>query len=243
MTTSPSDSPASSIAAEYAVLKADSEQPSTGAGPHDPYHVLAAEFTETFERPGASHGESLVYVTGEQVISRLNRTLGFEGWSFRVLEHGMHVEADEAWVLGELRVLGGDVQDPIVRQQFGSQRIKRSRRDGAPLDIGFDLKAATTDCLKKCATLIGVGLYLTRKEERAADVTTAATDRPEPAPAVFNCAECAAVLKGVRLKDGSIWTPAMLAEHTRAKHGRVLCSAHLKAVERSTAASSNGARG
>jgi hypothetical protein len=160
-----------------------------------------------------------------------------------VLEHGIHVEADEAWVLGELRVLGGDAQDPIVRQQFGSQRIKRSRRDGAPLDIGFDLKRATTDCLKKCATLIGVGLYLTRKEERVADVSPSAAERPEPAPTLFNCAECDAVLKGVRLKDGSIWTPAMLAEHTRAKHGRVLCGAHLKALERATAASGNGARG
>jgi single-strand DNA-binding protein len=57
---------------------------------------------------------------GEQVISRLNRTLGFEGWSFRVLEHGIQAEADEVWVLGELRVLAGESQDPIVRQQFGS---------------------------------------------------------------------------------------------------------------------------
>jgi hypothetical protein len=239
MTTPSSDSRTSSIDAVRALPNTDSEHPME-AGSHDPYYVLAAEFTETFERPGASNGESLVYVTGEQVVSRLNRTLGFEGWSFRVLEHGIHVEADEAWVLGELRLLGGDVQEPIVRQQFGSQRIKRSRRDGAPLDIGVDLKAATTDCLKKCATLVGVGLYLMRKEERVADVSPAAAELPEPA--LFTCAECNAVLKGVRLKDGSIWTPAMLADRTRAKHGRVLCGAHLKALERSTAASTNGAR-
>ena len=52
----------------------------------------------------------------------------------------------------------------VVRQQFGSQKIRRSRSSGAPLDLGFDLKGASTDALKKCASLLGVGLYLSRKE-------------------------------------------------------------------------------
>ncbi len=65
--------------------------------------------------------------------------------------------------------------DRVVRQQFGSAKIKRSRSNGAPLEIGYDLKAAATDCLKKCATLIGVGLYLTRKDE--AQAAPVATDR------------------------------------------------------------------
>jgi hypothetical protein len=44
----------------------------------------------------------------------------------------------------------------------------------------------------------------------------------------------------VRLKDGTAWTPAMLAEHTRARHNRVLCASHLKAIEQSPAALMNG---
>ena len=55
----------------------------------------------------------------------------------------------------------------MTRQQFGSQKIKRSRSSGTPLDIGFDLKGASTDALKKCASLIGVGLYLWKKEPPA----------------------------------------------------------------------------
>jgi hypothetical protein len=47
--------------------------------------------------------------------------------------------------------------------KFGSQKIKRSRSTGAPLDLGFDLKGAATDAMKKCASLLGVGLYLSRK--------------------------------------------------------------------------------
>src|SRR5215210_8059650 len=55
----------------------------------------------------------------------------------------------------------------VTRQQFGSQKVKRSRSSGTPLDIGFDLKGAATDALKKCASLIGVALYLWKKEPPA----------------------------------------------------------------------------
>ena len=125
----------------------------------DLYARLAEPFDETFwDNRG---GIDLEYVTGEQVTSRLNETLGFLNWSFRVVEHGIHPEADECWVMGELTAtIGGQ---SIVRQQFGSQKVKRSRSSGSPLDIGFDLKGAATDCLKKCATLIGVGLWLSEK--------------------------------------------------------------------------------
>jgi hypothetical protein len=124
------------------------------------YACLARPFEETFwDNRG---GVDLEYVTGEQVTSRLNQEVGFMNWSFRVLEHGIHNEADECWVMGELTI----VMDgrTVVRQQFGSQKVKRSRSSGTPLDIGFDLKGAATDCLKKCATLVGVGLWLSAKE-------------------------------------------------------------------------------
>ncbi|MBV9324638.1 MAG: hypothetical protein JO352_12715, partial [Chloroflexi bacterium] len=39
----------------------------------------------------------------------------------------------------------------------------RSRSTGTPLDLGFDLKGAATDAMKKCASWLGVGLYLSRK--------------------------------------------------------------------------------
>src|SRR4051812_15164058 len=127
------------------------------------YGRLAAPFDVTFR--DLRGGVELEYITGEQATTRLNETLGFLNWSFRVLEHGIHAEADECWVLGELTViLEGRT---VVRQQFGSQKVKRSRSSGTPLDIGFDLKGAATDALKKCASLIGVALYLWKKEPPA----------------------------------------------------------------------------
>lgn len=134
-----------------------------GADMHDSggiYARLTQPFDPTFT--DVRGGVSLTYITGEQVTSRLNEVLGVAGWSFRVLRHEIHAEADEAWCLGELTAeIDGRT---IVKQQFGSQKLKRSRSAGTPLDIGFDLKGAATDAMKKCASLLGVGLYLSRKE-------------------------------------------------------------------------------
>jgi hypothetical protein len=123
------------------------------------YNRLSAPFEVTFT--DVRGGVELKYVSGEQVVTRLNEVLGVGGWSFRVLRHDVNSEADEAWALGELVAEIGE--RTVVRQQFGSQKVRRSRSTGAPLDLGFDLKGASTDAMKKCASLLGVGLYLSRK--------------------------------------------------------------------------------
>ena len=137
----------------------------------DTYTRLAAPFDVTFR--DVRGGVEVTFISGEQVVSRLNEVLGVSGWSFRVLRHDINPEADEAWALGELVAEIGD--RTVVRQQFGSQKLRRSRSTGAPLDLGFDLKGASTDAMKKCASLLGVGLYLSRKEPpRVANGRTAA---------------------------------------------------------------------
>ncbi len=201
--------------------------PPTSPANEDVYTRLAAPFDSTFHDNRG--GVELEYITGEQCVSRLNEVLGVAGWSFRVVEHGINAEADEVWVLGSLEAeIDGK---PVTRQQFGSRKLKRSRSTGAPLDIGFDLKGATTDALKKCASLIGVGLYLSRKETPA-PAPAAAQSRVEPVPAngPYACAECGAELKETRFKDGTIWGPAQLAGYGRRKHGEVLCMDHYRAA-------------
>ena len=220
----------------------------------DLYEQIAAEINPTFsDRRG---GVDLEYHTGEQIVTRLNETLGFLNWSFRVIEHGIHVEADECWTLGELVVTIGD--RIVTRQQFGSQKIKRSRSSGTPLDIGFDLKGAATDSLKKAASLIGAGLYLWKKEPPAAR-----EPQPERAPSgprplaqqgqgpsgnsptrssdsggstagalgledALTCEECGEPLTETRFKDGTNWAPSQLAVFGRRKHSRILCMLHYR---------------
>jgi hypothetical protein len=123
------------------------------------YAQLSAPFEVTYT--DVRGGVEVTFISGEQVVSRLNEVLGVSGWSFRILHQEIHAEADEVWALGEMVAdIGGKT---VQRQQFGSQKIKRSRSTGVPLDLGFDLKGASTDAMKKCASWFGVGLYLSRK--------------------------------------------------------------------------------
>jgi hypothetical protein len=205
--------------------------------------MLAASFDVTHH--DVRGGVAIDYLTGEQVISRLLSTLGTCGWSFRILQHDIHLEADEVWVLGELR-LHLNPDDPVVRQQFGSSKIKRARSTGAPLDIGFDLKSAATDCLKKCATLVGVGLYLTRKDDAPPAASSAnGTGRPDrrqrprspqqtqteatsstsDAQAPPRCETCSQHLQPTQTREGAIWSATELAAYTCRQYNQTLCSA------------------
>ncbi|MFN0071382.1 MAG: Rad52/Rad22 family DNA repair protein [Chloroflexota bacterium] len=182
------------------------------------YARLAEPFEQTFR--DTRGGVELEYITGEQCISRLNHVLGVNGWSFVVLNHGINQEADEVWVLGALTTTIEGVES--VRQQFGSQKVKRSRSSGAPVDIGFDLKGATTDALKKCAMLVGVGLYLSKKEQVAF--------QPATDGEALICAECGKELIPTTFKDGTSWSPQQLAAFGRRKHQRVLCMDHYRSA-------------
>ena len=202
----------------------------------DVYARLATPFESTFR--DLRGGVELEYITGEQCVSRLNETLGVAGWNFRILEHGINPEADECWVLGEITATFGSTA--VTRQQFGSQKVKRSRASGTPLDIGFDLKGAATDALKKCASLLGVALYLWKKEAPAdsgpvlAALPSSLPPAAGAAPASFGdgeallCEECGEVLTETRFKDGTNWAPAQLAGFGRRKHSRVLCMTHYR---------------
>jgi hypothetical protein len=209
----------------------------------DVYARLAAPFDTTFRDNRG--GVELEYVTGEQVVSRLCDVLGLANWSFRVVEHGLNAEADEMWVLGEMTA---DVDGKTVtRQQFGSQKLKRSRSSGAPLDIGFDLKGAATDSLKKCSSLLGVGLYLSKKESLPAHASNGQSGASygagmQQSPVELSgvapaCEDCGTELKETRFKDGTVWGPAQLAGYGRRKHGKVLCMDHYRAANEARRAS------
>jgi hypothetical protein len=209
------------------------------------YRELAAPFERTHFRDGGG-GAKLEYIDGEQCVTRLNEKLGFLNWSFTVVTHGIHAEADEIWVMGEISVtIDGRT---VTRQQFGSQKIKRSRSSGTPMDLGFDLKGATTDALKKCATLIGVALYLYEKEAPSDRVTTpgnapggsGAKPTPISGPGgsstgagssdldSLTCQECGEPLTETRFKDGTVWSLDQLAVFGRRKHSRILCMLHYR---------------
>ena len=92
-------------------------------------------------------------------------------WSFEVQEYKFDLDIGQVFVLGKLTVNTGGKS--IVKMQFGRQDIKFKNEwiDGKkhpnknPLDLGNDLKAATTDCLKKCASELGIASDIYGKNE------------------------------------------------------------------------------
>jgi hypothetical protein len=96
-------------------------------------------------------GRDLTYLEGHAVIQRLNDALEAD-WSFEILHHELF--QDE--VLVKARLTTGT----ISKTHFGSSAITRNKKTGDLISLGDDLKAATTDALKKAATLLGVGNYL-----------------------------------------------------------------------------------
>ena len=116
--------------------------------------ILEKPFTqEQIKHREGNFGKMLAYVEGHAVIQRLNDAFDAR-WSFTVQRNEIINETDEVLVLGQLEA------DGIVKCQFGSSRITRSRQSGEMVSLADDFKAATTDALKKCATMFGVALHL-----------------------------------------------------------------------------------
>ncbi len=192
---------------------------------------IYARLTEHFDTTHklTKGNAELDYLTLEQVASRLNDVLGVDGWDFSILGHGQ--DAGHCWVQGELRVYFET--RAITRQQFGECAIQRG------MALGDSRKGACSDAIKKCASLIGVGLYLSVKEEHAdaeqrqtAPSGTGARKYEEvwkdPAsplavPLTVACADCGNEIKSNVRKDGTTWTAAEKATYSRNKYGRVLC--------------------
>ncbi len=144
------------------------------------YQQLAARFDAGDHKTKTIGGTTLTYVDGEMVVSRLNEVLGLGGWSFEVKD--VKVLENEVWALGRITVYGPD--RTIVREQAGGQIINR-KRSGEIIELGNDIKGAITDCLKKCGTLLGVGLYLydpVERKEVEQDMREAKRN-PQPKPA------------------------------------------------------------
>lgn len=116
------------------------------------YEGLARKFDVT--HPFPKGGKNIDYLATEQVVSRLTEVLGMDGWSFNVLREGR--DGDTLWCVGRLSVFFP--AHVVEREQFGECDT------GKGMGVGDARKGAGSDALKKCASLVGVGLYLQEKD-------------------------------------------------------------------------------
>lgn len=106
------------------------------------------QFIKKRPEPG---GMTLSYVEVGYVINILNQVFGWD-WDFRILDQ--QVGNKQVWVRGELTVRIKGKQ--ITKGQYGGADIKMNRTTNQPTSIADDLKAAASDSLKKCASMLGI---------------------------------------------------------------------------------------
>lgn len=133
-------------------------------------HPFAPELIK--QRPG-SHGKTLHYVDVASVVSRLND--GCDAWDFFIDKYEVHDE--------EVLVQGRIVADGVTKCAFGGSSVTADKQ-GKVVSIPDDLKSAASDALKKCASLLGVGLelYGGQPQPRPTARTNTRSTTPRPTP-------------------------------------------------------------
>lgn len=127
-----------------------------------------------YTRP-AKGGGNWTYIKSSYVRKVLDGVFGFN-WNFEI-ETSL-AEAFEIAKLTKVCVVKGTLTGKvhmdgqwleISKTQFGRSEVKfkKELEDGhkVPLDFGNDMKAATSDCLKKCASLFGIGADVYEADE------------------------------------------------------------------------------
>jgi hypothetical protein len=106
------------------------------------------------QRPGKG-GMTFNYVSPDFVIDLLNEAFGY-AWSNKIVSKE---DRDGTIIVQmELTVPGAD-GTPVTKSHYGSCEITKG------LDVGDAHKGAASDAMKKCATLLGLGLELYKDEE------------------------------------------------------------------------------
>ena len=128
-------------------------------------------------RRAGKGGKSFDYITGSYVTKVLNFVFGWN-WDFEVVEQGK--EGNQIWVKGRLTIHGNGQGQQIVKTQYGRADIKMLKAGGM-VDYGNDLKAAATDAMKKCASLLGIGSDIYGKMEYKEETNRDPQDNNLPA--------------------------------------------------------------
>lgn len=121
--------------------------------------IIKAETPREFvkERAGKG-GKKFTYVETGYVIARLNEAFSPLGWEFKITERGETQRKNEnstegeVWVYGELTIIDHKQGFRVTKGQYGQHNVYEK------VPMGDAYKAAASDALKKCASLMGIAL-------------------------------------------------------------------------------------
>jgi len=169
---------------------------------------------EQIKQRKGNFGDTIDYVEAHAVIQRLNDA--FEGqWSFEVLSQENN--GSQVMVLGKLTA------DGVSKTQFGCSSITTNSKTGEIVSLGDDWKAATSDALKKSASLFGIGLHLygadksQPSEHTGKDSGRGMSEKSKPKGGTTITKEQLAQIKKLRTDLG--WTPEKVQEQSKTMFG------------------------
>jgi hypothetical protein len=108
----------------------------------------------------AKGGGTWEYVSVGYVQKVLNLMFGWD-WDFEIISE--QVMGKEAVVKGKLTCRAGN--RTITKMQYGNKDIIYRKGTDEPLSLGNDMKAAASDSLKKCASLLGIAADIFNKQD------------------------------------------------------------------------------
>ena len=132
------------------------------------YQKLSEQFPQEMERTLNKGGTSLTYIPVSEVITRMNKVLGVENWSFSIKGY---TEIGDS-IVAHVTVIAVIEGKEVSRDGVGGQKIKRIKATGLAVDYGDEVKGAVSDALKKAVQTLGIGLYLARSDD-AMDIESA----------------------------------------------------------------------
>jgi recombination DNA repair RAD52 pathway protein len=166
---------------------------------------------EQIRQRKGNFGDTIDYVEAHAVIQRLNDA--FEGqWSFEVLSQENN--GSQVMVLGKLTA------DGVSKTQFGCSTITTNSKTGEVVSLGDDWKAATSDALKKSASLYGIGLHLygaDKKDQPSEHTGKGMSEKSQPKGGTAITKEQLAQIK--KLRTGLGWTPEKVQEQSKTMFG------------------------
>jgi recombination DNA repair RAD52 pathway protein len=169
---------------------------------------------EQIKQRKGNFGDTIDYVEAHAVIQRLNDA--FDGqWSFEVLSQENN--GSQVMVLGKLTA------DGVSKTQFGCSSITTNSKTGEIVSLGDDWKAATSDALKKSASLFGIGLHLygadksQPSEHTGKDSGKGMSEKSKPKGGTTITKEQLAQIKKLRTDLG--WTPEKVQEQSKTMFG------------------------
>jgi len=125
------------------------------------YDKLSFPFPDESVKQVKKGAAKLDYIPVSEIVNRLNTVLGVENWSFEVVNVFRDLTNPE-FVVAHTRLTALIDGREVRRDGMGGQKTN-TKSDGSILDLGDDFKGAVSDGLKKAASSLGVGLYLSRE--------------------------------------------------------------------------------